>query len=478
MSAATSEARSGGRIVRDLAALVGAELVAKLAGFAAFAYLARVLTPEHYGGVELAIQLALALGMLVDFGLGPIGARAVAESASRAARVAREIATLRLLLACAAYAGAWLIAGAVDVRSDVRALIRVVALSLFAAPFVSSWLFQGLGNMAWVAGGQLLRMCVFAALCALLVRADEQLALVAVAELSAVFAMAGWYWIGQSRNVCRPGIGAPVVRLRALAAAALPVGLSRVGTSIQQYAPTLAVAQLAGPSELAWFAAAHRLVTSLGAFVEIQLFNLYPQLVRAAASGGAGLREAAAPSFRASAWIGCSAALAITLLAAPVLRLVFGAPFESAALLLAVASWALPLGLVGGHARFALLAVGAQRTELAATATGAALTLGAAWLLVPSFGSAAAAAALAAGAAATWFAAHLLARARGLQMPVAAGLRALAAGAAIALGNAAFPADGQLLRAALSLLLFAGAAAVFERELLRDARRLIRRGLA
>jgi O-antigen/teichoic acid export membrane protein len=193
-----------------------------------------VLTLERYGGVELAVQLALALGMFVDFGLGPIGARRVASAPREAARVAAEIATLRLALAALAFAAALTIGAMLDVSADVRALVRLVALSLFAAPFVASWLFQGLGQMGWVAGGQLLRMCVFAVLVFALVDGDAQLARVGAAELCAMFAMAAWYALGQLRSVGSLRLGAPWPRLRQLAVDSLPVGLSRGLAALQQ----------------------------------------------------------------------------------------------------------------------------------------------------------------------------------------------------------------------------------------------------
>ena len=71
--------RSPAQVVRDFLALSGGELLAKLAGFAAFAYLARTLGPEHYGAVELAVALVMFFSLVVDFGFGSIGARELAQ---------------------------------------------------------------------------------------------------------------------------------------------------------------------------------------------------------------------------------------------------------------------------------------------------------------------------------------------------------------------------------------------------------------
>ena len=65
--------RSARELLRDLAALVLGEGVAKLAGFAAFAYLARTLSAENYGGVELASAITMLGFLVVDFGFAPMG---------------------------------------------------------------------------------------------------------------------------------------------------------------------------------------------------------------------------------------------------------------------------------------------------------------------------------------------------------------------------------------------------------------------
>lgn len=472
MSEPSEAPRSAAHVLRDLIALASAEVVAKVAGFVAFAALARVLSPEAYGGVELAVQIALALTMFVDFGLGPIGARRVASAPHDAARVAGEIATLRIALAVVAYGAAYAIAGRLAVSEEIRSLVRVVSLSVFAAPFVSSWLFQGLGRMRWVAGGQLLRMCVFAGLVLGFVHGDAQLARVGAAELTAMLALAGWYRLGEARSVGSRPLGAPLPRLRALAIEALPVGASRVTAALQQYAPTLLVAQLAGPADLAWFAAAHRLVTSLQAFVEIHLFNLYPQLVRAAERGAEAIPEAAATSLRVSAWLGCGVALALGAVAAPLLGLVFGSAFEAGANALALAAFSLPLALVGGHARFALLAAGRQRGELAAALAGAAVTLASAWAAVPLHGAAGAAASLAVGAATTWWAAHAIAHRHGIRMPIAPSVRALAVALPLALASSRVPPGWELAGGASLLLAFGASAFALERGLARELARL------
>jgi O-antigen/teichoic acid export membrane protein len=149
--------RSAAQLVRDFLALSGGELLAKLAGFAAFAYLARTLSAEGYGAVELAVALAMLFMLVIDFGFGPIGARELAREPARAAQLAAAIPTARSVLALLGVAGMLLCSFLLDQPRETRTLIRIYAVSLLAVPWTLNWLLQGLDLMPWVALAQAVR---------------------------------------------------------------------------------------------------------------------------------------------------------------------------------------------------------------------------------------------------------------------------------------------------------------------------------
>ena len=63
------------KLLRDFLALASGQVLSKIIIFVAFAYLARTLEPEYYGFVEFAVALSLFSTIVVDLGLGSIGAR-------------------------------------------------------------------------------------------------------------------------------------------------------------------------------------------------------------------------------------------------------------------------------------------------------------------------------------------------------------------------------------------------------------------
>jgi O-antigen/teichoic acid export membrane protein len=474
--------RGAGRgAVRGFFALSGGEVASKLAGLLAFAYLARVLEPEGYGAVEVAVSLGLFFALVVDFGLAPIGAREVARAHARVPDLAAAIPTLRLGLALLAAPTMVGVAVAMGQPARTVGLVALFAVGLLAAPFNQRWLLQGLERMGWAAPGPAIRMGVFALGVVLLVRGPEDLLAVGVAEAGACAALALYYLAVQQRRVTPfrlrlPADGGALLRESAT------VGLGQIVWSLNQYLPMLLVATLVGGAEIGWFGAAHRIALSLATFSWIFHFNLFPAVSRSLGESRDAYLRLVRPSFRVASWAGIGVALGGSLLAEPICRLAFGEAFRAAAPVLAVLLWILPPMLLSGHARWALIAAGRQRHVLVAQSAGALATLLGGLVLIPAWGALGAAAAMVAAFVLVWLVAHAFVREVAPTPLWTVWRPLLAAGLAAAAGHGA--GDSPWLVAAVAALVFAAAVPVLEPALLGDARRLfagpaaVRRGMA
>ena len=347
------------------------EALGKLAGFAAFAWLARALDPVSYGAVELAVALSMFFMLVVDFGLGPIGARAIARDPASAPALAASIPAARLGLSLIAVGGMIVTVFVMRQPADSTQLSMAFALGIVATAWASRWLFQGLDRMGWAALPQALRMGVFALGVAIVVRGDADLWKVGVVEIVAAWGMAAYFILVQQVVVCPVRLDFRWSTLRPLLAEAAPVGLSQLVWAVNQYLPTVLIAWLIGGAATAWYGGAHRIVMSVGTFVWLYHFNLFPSLVRAHEAGGSALTDLLARSFRVSSWCGIAAGLIASVFASEICRIAYGDAFEAAALPFTVIAWAMPVSLISGHARFALIATGNQRQELFAQCCGA-----------------------------------------------------------------------------------------------------------
>ena len=209
-----------------------------------------------------------------------------------------------------------------------------------------------------------------------------------------------------------------------------PIGLSQVSWVVLWYFATVFLGLWVADQSLGQFAAALRIVMALHTFVWMYFYNLLPTICRTAATPGRDLRQLLGPSLAFTTWAGGFGALLVTLLADDLMALAYGQAYRPAGRLLAVLIWAVPLALVSGHYRYALVACDRERLEFRGNAIGATVAIGLGMLFIPSNGAFSGAAALVVSALTVLILAYSACRQAGLVVPDVA--RALPAASAVA----------------------------------------------
>ena len=142
-----------------------------------------------------------------------------------------------------------------------------------------------------------------------------------------------------------------------------------------------------------------------------QFYGYVPLASRAARDGSAGMADLIRRSVRLTALATLPFAIGVTIVAEPLVRLVFGPEYDGAAPVVQILVWTIPLSVLGGHFRHTLIALKEMRKDLAAVAAGAATTVALNIALTAQFGLAGGAVAMVAGEAVlTTFAIVLVAR--------------------------------------------------------------------
>ena len=356
------------KALTDFISLSAGEILGKIGGFLVFTYLARALTPDMYGGVELAYSLLALFTVFVDFGFGPIAAKAVAQKPEQAADVASRVVGARLILALICMPVMLSLAYTLDIPDEIRTLIATMAAAILFLAFNQKWLLQGLEKMVFVSGSQAMKMLVFMALTIPLVRGTDDIYLIGIFEifvtaLVAVYFLSLQYWYIGNLSVT-------FSNLRDLVSQAKSIGLSNVLWSFTQSIPFLVLTTFSHSKETAWFGAAFRISTAIMTFTLVYHFNMFPTVTRRLSISRAEYLRYSDPSVRITAWGGIFVALVTTLAAAPICTLVFGGPYINSANTLSILIWSIPVTLVSGHARWVLVGAGKQRYPLYAIAGG------------------------------------------------------------------------------------------------------------
>jgi O-antigen/teichoic acid export membrane protein len=468
-------AGSGTKFFRDLGLLVGGQVTAKLVGVLAFAYLARVLDPESYGEVEFVVGLAGLFSMVVDLGLSTIGVRRAALAPEKRGELATQVLVIRFAVAvlCAfvMVAGVNLFGGS----PALHGLVMLYALSLLFSAFYQEWLLQSAGLMAQIAFAQVLRMSVFFGAILLLVHGVEDAVLVGACEIAGLAVAAAFALNVQRRRIAPVRLWAQFEDA-SLIREAFPVAMGTMVWSAAQYAPLFLMGALVGGAGVGFFAGASRLAASVAQFSFVYHFNLYATASRLARDSAEALAAVMRSSFRSVAWATIGGGLFVTLVAMPIMQLIFGPAFGEAATSLTILIWTVPVMFLAGHARWSLILahreVDVFRSQVVGLVTVAVLGL----TLVPRYTETGAAAAALGGGLGVWVSSYVLAWYRKVETPplmLAVKPLVLAGLLGICTTLVALP---PLAEAAGALLVYAIFAPVIDRSLWSDVRHLARAG--
>jgi O-antigen/teichoic acid export membrane protein len=377
--------------------LFGGEAFSKLCVMAAFAYMARVLSPAEYGIVELALAVTVFFVVGVEGGMGLYGARVVAAQPERIPTLVPQVMLLRGLLALPAFVAMLAVA---RYHSAGLGLVGVTAIAVLMTPFLTQWVFQGLRQMQWVAGGTALRNFTFVAVILLVLRPGVDLRLIGVAEVCGVGAMAlfcSLVLFGRLR--ARLDFRARAEGTRRLFRDVWFMGLGDFAWACLWYSPALALGWIdrQATEEVAWVGAPVRVVLSLHTFVFLYFFNLLPNLAIELTRGVDAWRAVIVRSLRATTWPAILVAVGGTVAAPVLMPLIFGDAYVAATRPFQIAIWMIPVTWFSGHFRFSLIAAGHQQREFMVSLATAVVTVTAAIIFGLTWGSIGAATALLTG---------------------------------------------------------------------------------
>lgn len=402
----------------DLVSLTGGELLSKVAGFVAFAYLARNFSAESYGTIEFAFGLLVFFSSIVEFGYGPIGAREVATSPGTRSHFASTIFSARILWALLCLplmnATAWYM----DVTETTRQMVFIVSIGLLAVPFNCRWLLQGMEKMAWVSLAQAIRMFVFLIGVLVFVHATSSLLVVGFIEVAGGVAVALYFLWFQFLLGVKPRLNFTLSDIRSMTSKAKAIGLGQIVWTFNQNLPTVLIVWFVGPVELAWYGAALRIVNALASFSMLYHFNIYPTVVRRLGKSQEDYKQFSEPSVRICAWGGLLVAFVGVLVAEPLCEFAFGEKYTTAALPLSILIWTIPLTLMSGHARWALIASDKQRYVMIAQVSGCITSILVGLLLIPKYHAIGGSIAMVTSALVVWLVAHYFAGLYVTKVPV------------------------------------------------------------
>lgn len=127
--------RSGGQLTRNLSWYGAAELGVRLSRLVTTVVLARLLWPEDYGLAATALVAVELVRLLANNGVGLMIVRAAPGDVDRACETAFRFSRIVVAIMIALQVGTGLVLASVMARTDVAAMLTLLAVSYLALPF-------------------------------------------------------------------------------------------------------------------------------------------------------------------------------------------------------------------------------------------------------------------------------------------------------------------------------------------------------
>ncbi len=376
------------RVAKNTAYLALADVANKVMVFFFFTMAARHLGADRFGLFSLALAFSTMLAVFADIGLGFHTTREVARDSAAAAGLVGNALAIKALVSLGLVGIAFLLARLVGYSEEQVRLVTIASLFILpssAALYYAS-VFQGFERMELIAFSRMLQTGVLLAGGFALGRSGAGPmhyawlyvgASLACACMSAALSRA----LSPRLQVrIRPAEWPPILK------SSFPFGLSSIFVVLYYWIGTALLSRLGDSTEVGLFSAAFRLVLGVGFLSYAFSGAMYPVMSRLHIDDADRLRSGVSASLRYVLILAVPMGVLGTILAEPVIRLVYGSNYDGASAVLRVLVWWGGLASLNSMLSNYLYAVDRPRAVVLQSAVALAANLVLNLLLIPVLG--------------------------------------------------------------------------------------------
>jgi O-antigen/teichoic acid export membrane protein len=362
MGDAPAQVTPTARLTRSAALLLISNLGGAALSFLIVALIGRGLGERGLGVYALALAWVYPLSLVVEFGVGTLMTREIASDGSQSGRMLTSAAALRLLIGSPVMLALIALAPLITADAESAAGIQIAAPMVIVTPFYSAFTAvlrarQAMLPILWLNIGMLASQAALTAL-ALALGGGVLTALAINTATSAGQLVAAW-------AVCRTDAASSAeslplrVDLIDMARRSAPFAIAGVLAALQMRLPIILLEQLTTTEAVGLFAAANRLIEGLRLFPNALFGAIFPSL-SALAADSVGMQQVFRRGAAGLIAFGGAVGVGLTLFGAPILMVIYGAPFASASTALTLLGWALAAGALRGLATLRWYAAGRE----------------------------------------------------------------------------------------------------------------------
>lgn len=375
------------RITKNILFVFGGDVLSRLLGFLSTIWLARVLGANGFGSLSFAFTFFGYALLFTDLGLSSLGTREIAKSPNHSRDFIAKITPLRFSLAAIAFSIITILSLTVPGMAQIRLLIILYCLSVFPYSVSLIWFYRGVEEMKFIGISTITSYSLYLILVVLFVRSIGDINLVPIFWFigSAVSASyLAFKAIGRrelSRDKPRLEINRMVILRKAL-----PIGVGTIMTQIYFNFDITMLGFIRGTTDAGIYTVAYKLLMFLLLIDGVFSTVILPLISRFYKESPERLKEILSLAAKVITIIVTPICAGGTLLAQPIIRLVFGESYITAALVFQILIWTLAITTIGSIYTQGLIAIGLERRYATAIVSGTALNVILNIFMIPTLG--------------------------------------------------------------------------------------------
>jgi O-antigen/teichoic acid export membrane protein len=373
------------RFLLNLTVLSAGDLVAKLLIFLAVVHMGRVLGTGLFGDIAFVTALTLYFSLIATQGFDLFAIQEAARDVSLVRKRAAIILGIRLLTSAVALTVLALFAWQLDKPEHVKTLLLLYGVSFVPAALSLQWVFQATEQMKLVALANVLSQAVFSGLVLLFLRGPSGLLWIPVFQLAGEFSSALLFLFFYTRQLGPLRFSFGVTDWLRMLRQTIPIGLSSALSLLMLNFDMVLLGFLRPASEVGEYSAAYKVIALFASLVLVYNRNLLPAVARCRGKPDT-LQRIASKTQKYVLLLSVPLAVGGTMLAGPLMQLIFGPQFTDGATALAILIWVVPITSIRVLYRATLLSHGLQTQNLWAAVAAVAVNIAMNLALIPSFG--------------------------------------------------------------------------------------------
>jgi len=372
-------------VAKNTVAIVAGQLATRVITALVGIYLARYLGSVGLGKFSVVLAYLLFFRILADFGLDVIVVREISKDKARTGQIVGNAATLKLGLSVLAVVMAWFVLFFLDYPSDVKACIYVASLSIpLSLGTLYGALFQAHLRMEYPVAVDVFVQLLSAGLTLLLI--------ILGASIIHLFILNVWItllnallMLALARKHTQLNLRLEIAVWRKLLAASWPIALQATFVAVYMRIDQLLLFQMKGEEALGYYSAAVRLTEFVRILPLAFIGAVFPLMSSFAAHSEEPFIRVYQRSFKYMATLIAPITVGVTLLAKPLVLVIYGREFLPSASALAILIWSEVVASLGVVNNKILIATDKQKWDALFTGTIAVVNVVLCIALIPRY---------------------------------------------------------------------------------------------